>query len=57
MFIDGDSAAIEEQTKLFGGKKWTEVKESTHLAIQLENTELPGYSLIFIKKWKPCNKE
>ena len=30
MFIDGDSAAIEEQTKLFGGKKWTEVKESTH---------------------------
>ena len=42
MFIDGDSAAIEEQTKLFGGKKWTEVKESTHLAIQLENTELPG---------------
>ena len=26
------SYSVEEQTKLFGGKKWTKVKESTYLS-------------------------
>ena len=44
MFIDGDSAAIEEQTKLFWGKKCTEAKERT--PIHLDHRKLPGSALL-----------